>query len=181
MTENRNANPFENKHLNLKPFIGKNILPQGGESAEDDPFCGEVPNDAQGYTAYRRFYENKMDQMIGGMKSMSLHANCAFQKPNGAEGSLRQQKPEHMGAGIVMACNHVIYQDPHNPEGIKFYPLHRGQAVGFYLCKTCMRLEERHRLDFGLYVSMKCAKCVLESVMKLHETHPDRLINLAAF
>ncbi len=176
----RNVNPFANKHVDLRPFGMPNILPQGGETAEQDPFCGEIPDDARGYTAYRRFYEQKMDDMIGGAKTMSLHANCAIQLPSGREGSMREQKPEHMGAGIVMACNHVIYQDPHNPEGIKFYPLSRGRAAGFYLCKSCMRLEERHRLDFGTAISMKCAKCVLEAVMKLHEQHPDRLINLAA-
>ncbi len=171
---------MDQKSLDLRPFIGKNILPTGGETPEQDPFCGEIPQDAAGYGAYRSFYEKKMNDMVGGMKTMSLHMNCAFQRPNGTEGSLHHVKHEHMGAGIVMACNHVIYQDPDNPEGIKFYPLHRGEAVGFYLCKTCMRLEEKHRLDFEKYVSMKCAKCVLESVMKLHERFPDRLINLAA-
>lgn len=176
---NNNPNPFE-KNLDLRPFIGGNILPQGGETAEQDPFCGEIPDDRQGYSAYRSFYEKKMDDMVGGMKTMSLHMNCAFQRPNGSEGSLHHVKPEHTGAGIVIACRHVIYQDPENPEGIKFYPLSRGKAAGFYLCKTCMRLEERHRLNFGTELSMKCAKCVLESVMKLHERFPDRLVNLAA-
>ncbi len=177
--EDRNVNPFAGKHVDLRKFGMPNVLPQDDGSVYD-PFAGEIPNDANGYRAYRSYYEQQMDELVGGMKTMSLHANCAYQRPNGSEGSLHHQKPEHMGAGIVMACNHVIYQDPCNPEGVKFYPLSRGRCAGFYLCKICMRLEERHRLDFGTQVSMKCAKCVLESVMKLHETHPDRLINLAA-
>lgn len=166
--------------MNLKPFTGHNILPMGGETEEQDPFCGEIPQDTQGYTAYRRFFEKKMDDCIGGAKTMSVHANCEIVTPEGRLKGLHHQKPEHMGAGIVMACNHIITQDPENPEGLKFYPLSRGKSCGFYLCKTCMRLEEKHRLDFMKYVSMKCSKCVLEAVMKICENHPDRFINLAA-
>ncbi len=166
--------PQQQPELDLRKFgIG---LPSGS----DDPFCGEIPTDPQGYKAYRNYHENLMDECIGGAKTLSIHYSCAFQRPNGSEGSLHHQKPEHMGAGVVIACNHVIYQDPENPEGGRFYPLSRGKNGGFYLCKTCMRLEERHRLNFEVGVSMKCAKCVLESIMQLHATHPDRLINLAA-
>lgn len=165
--------------VDLRKFGFPNILPQGGETEEDDPFCGEVPQDTQGYAAYRTFHERKMDTLIGGAKKMSIHASCAVQLPNGREGSMRQQRPEHMGAGIVIACNHVIYQDPENPEGGRFYPLSRGKNGGFFLCKTCMGLEERHRLNFETGVSMKCAKCVLEGIMRVTERYPDRWINLA--
>lgn len=166
--------------MDLRKLGFPNILPMGGESEEDDPFCGEVPQDTPGYAAYRTHHERKMEQMIGGAKSMSLHANCSFQYPNGHEGSLHHQKPEHMGAGIVIACNHVIYQDPHNPEGGRFYPLSRGKNGGFYLCKTCMKLEERHRLNLDYGISMKCAKCVLEGIMRVMAEHPDRWVNLGA-
>lgn len=166
--------------MNLKPFTGHNILPMGGETEEEDPFCGEVPQDSAGYTAYRRFFEKKMDNLIGGAKTMSLHANCEYMDDRGRLVGMHSQKPGHEGSGIVIACNHVVCQDPYNPEGIKYYPLSRGGAAGFYLCRTCMRLEERKKLNFEYGVSMKCAKCILEVVLKIHETHPDRLVNLAA-
>ncbi len=175
----RDVNPFAGKNMNLMPFIGQNILPMGGETPEQDPFCGEVPNDAQGYRAYRNFYESKMNAMLGGAKTMSIHINCSYMRPSGMEGSLHHNKPEHSGSGIVIACNHVIFQDPHNPEGVKFYPLARGSSAGYYLCKTCMRAEERHKLNYDR-LSAKCSKCVLESLMSLTERFPDRFINLKA-
>ncbi len=173
------VNEFEKKYqnMNLRPFTGHNILPQGGETEEEDPFCGEVPQDAAGYTAYRRFFESKMDRMIGGAKTMSLHANCE-DIVDGRHVALHHQKPEHMGSGIVIACNHVIRHDPYNPEGGKFYPLKRGRNAGFYLCNTCMRLEERHKLNFETAVSMKCARCVLEAIMDVQVKFPGRWINL---
>lgn len=169
----------QNRQMNLKPFIGSNILPMGGETEEEDPFCGEIPQDARGYTAYRRFFENKMDSMIGGAKTMSVHANCEEVTADGRLISLHHQKPEHMGAEIVIACNHFIVQDPTNPKGGKFYPIKRNRNVGFYLCPTCMRLEEKHKLNFETGVSMKCARCVLEAVLKISAEHPDRFINLS--
>ncbi len=168
----------ETPSIRLSDYGMPNILPQGGESAEDDPFCGEVPDDRQGYAAYRTFHEQKMNQLIGGGKSMSLHASCAVQLPNGREGCMKGNRQDHAGAGIVIACNHVIYQDPENPEGGRFYPLYRGEGSGFFLCKTCMKLEERHKLNFDYGVSMKCAKCVLEGIMRVTERFPDRWINL---
>ncbi len=163
---------FEDRYkgMNLRPFTGHNVLPMGGETEEEDPFCGQVPQDAVGYTAYRRFFEKKMDVLIGGAKTMSAHANCEEIDESGRHKALHHQKPDHMGASIVFACNHVIGQDPTNPEGVKFFPLVRGKNAGFFLCKTCMRLEERHKLNF---------ERVFEAILKINATHPDRLINLA--
>ncbi len=168
-----------NSEINLKPFTGHNILPRGGETEEEDPFCGQVPQDSRGYSAYRRFFENKMDEMIGGAKTMSIHANCE-DIVDGRHVALHHQKTEHMGASIVMACNHVIRCDPHNPEGGRFYPILRGRNAGFFLCKTCMRLEEKKRLKFEVAVSMKCAKCVLAAIMDNEARFPGRWINLAS-
>ncbi len=160
------------KQLDLRQFGMPNILPTGGESAEDDPFCGEIPDDMRGYASYRSFYEKKMNDMIGGTKTMQLKINCEGWL-NGRRTQFHEPKLGHEGSGVVIACNHVIFQDETNPEGVRYYPLSRGGGAGFYLCKTCMRLEETG-------VSMKCAKCVLDSIMKINETHPDRLINLQA-
>ncbi len=178
MSDTKNLNP--GPKLDFRDFGLPNILPQGGESQEDDPFCGEVPDDNQGYSAYRSFHEAKMNKLIGGSKQISIHINCETQGEGGRPIAMRSQKPGHEGSGIVIACHHVIHQDPHNPEGVRFYPLYRGEGSGFFLCKTCMRSEERHKLNFDTGVSMKCAKCVLEAIMKINETHPDRLINLQA-
>ncbi len=167
-------------NLDLRRYGIPNILPQGGESEEEDPFCGEIPDDPRGYGAYRSFYEKKMADAIGGAKIMTIKYNCEGYDKNGRRVQFKEDLPGHEGSGCVIACPHVIYQDPHNPEGVRFYPLSRGEAYGFYLCKTCMRLEERHRLNFETGVSMKCAKCVLGSILKINETHPDRLINLGA-
>lgn len=169
-----------NGPMDLRPFTGHNILPQGGETEEEDPFCGEIPQDARGYTAYRRFHEQKMDALIGGAKTMSIHFNCEDVDERGRHVSLHHQKAGHEGAGVVIACNHFMRQDPTNPEGGKFYPLSRGRNFGFYLCKTCMKLEERHRLNFETGVSMKCSKCILDAILKISQNHPDRFINLAA-
>ncbi len=175
---NQNLNP--GPKLDFRNFGIPNILPQGGETEQEDPFCGTVPDDARGYGAYRSFHEAKMNKLIGGSKQISIHMNCEILDKNGRPCKLHEQKPGHEGAGVVIACPHVIHQDPSNPEGVRFYPLYRGEGCGFYLCKTCMRLEEKHKLNFDYGVSMKCAKCVLESIMRINETHPDRLINLQA-
>lgn len=154
-----------------------NILPVGGETEEQDPFHGEVPNDSAGYAAYKRFYEGKMERMMKQQGFMQLGMNCEDIATGKA---LHHQLPDHAGSNIVIACNHVIHQDPHNPEGVKFLPFHRGAGGGLYLCMTCMRLEERKKLNWDRDLNMKCAMCVLDTVMRINSTHPDRLINLGA-
>lgn len=163
-------------------YIGRNILPMPGDKS--DPFGGEVPDDRQGYAAYRQHYEGLMEDTMGGMSFMQMSVSCEDREENGTPIYMRGRKhPAHEGCGIVWACNHVIHQDPVNPEGVNFIPFKRNGAAGFYLCRTCAALWEGRargkRKMSADEIKVKCAKCVLESVLKIAETHPDRLKNFA--
>lgn len=166
--------------MDLRPYIGKNILPMGGETPEQDPFCGEVPDDAQGYSAYRGFYEQKMQQMCGGSKFIMIEYNCEVTDEHGKQRSVAGKKPGHRGAQPVIACHHVLNQEPEHPDGVEFAPFSRGSAGGMFLCPSCVRALERHRLNLGTDVSMKCSKCVLEKIMEIGKYHPGKLVNLIA-
>jgi hypothetical protein len=162
----------------LRKFIGGNILPMGGETEEQDPFCGEVPDDAVGYAQYRRFYEAKMQTMVGQMGTLKQLMNCEALDEQGRMVRVNGQLPGHEFAGIVIACPHVIHQDPVSPEGIYFRPFTRGSTNGIFICKTCFRLDERHRLNYGLHLSMKCDVCVGQSLERVAALFPDRVVNL---
>ncbi len=164
-------------NMDLKPYIGRNILPEPGDVT--DPFCGEVPNDAKGYSQYRSHYEGVMDDVMAmqdGMK-LTLEFNCETTSENGEMRRMSGKKPGHEGAGVVYACHHVIHQDQVNPDGIEFVPTKRGSGGGYYLCKICSKALERRRLPLT-QIYGKCSKCVLETVMRINATHPHRLVNL---
>ncbi len=166
------------KQMDLTPWLGGNVLPTGGETPEQDPFCGEVPNDRQGYSQYKTFYERKMQEMMGQQGTMSQHMNCEVWDERGNPLKLNRQIDEHRGAGVIISCSHVIYQDPVNPEGVYFYPYSRGSSNGYYVCKSCFNLAERRRLNMGTQLHMKCSMCVLESIERIAVKFPDRLVNL---
>ncbi len=168
------------KQMDISKWAGgKNILPMGGETEEQDPFCGEVPNDRKGYGQYKNFFEKKMLQAVGDSMTISAHANCEIWDEKGRPLALHSQVDEHRDAGIVVACAHVIYQDEVNPEGVYFRPLSRGFSTGVYLCKTCFKLELNRKLNYNLHLHMKCSKCVGDSIERIAAVHPDRIINLA--
>ncbi len=168
--------------------LKENILPTPGDlaSQQNDPFEGEIPDDAQGYRQYRDHYEKKMDDMITDTKTMQKQGfmqhgiNCESKAENGQPLRMNRKRPEHEGAGIVCACDHVIHHDPVNPAGVHFVPTSRGGTAGYYLCPSCFNSLQRKRFDIGKHVSMKCADCVLEAIEEIQRLRPDRLFNLAA-
>jgi hypothetical protein len=168
--------------------LKENILPTPGDLAshQNDPFEGEIPDDAQGYRQYRDHYEAKMDNMITDVKTkqkqgfMQQGINCEDKAANGQPLRMNRKKPAHEGAGIVCACNHVIHQDPVNPAGVYFVPFKRGGTAGYFLCPICHKSLLAKRLDIGTQVSMKCADCVLEAIEEIQKLRPERLHNLSA-
>ncbi len=177
--ENKPAVVTTGTNMDLSPFIGKNILPMPGD--KQDPFGGEIPNDRQGYAEYRSHYEGIMDEVVQndmhGMGKMIMTVNCEDTTASGQMRRMSGKKPEHEGCSIVFACNHVIHQDPVNPDGIEFVPVTRGGAGGFYLCPICSKSLERKRLNFD-DIKIKCSACVLDTVMRISSQRPDRLKNL---
>lgn len=165
-------------NLDLRPYIGTNILPMGGETEQEDPFCGEVPNDGKGYRQYKEFHEAKMTRLLGGQKFAMIEYNCEYRDEQGRPRSLNGKKEGHKGAGAVIACHHVIHEDPEHPDGVKFVPFKRDSTNGLYLCFTCLKFYERHRLNLDNDVSMKCSRCVLDTIMEIGKYRPDKLINL---
>lgn len=144
---------------------------------ENDPFGGKIPSDPKDYGVFRKYYENKMMEVLGGQGIFKVTACCEDIGPNGQPLRRRGPKPEHMGANMCFGCDHAIHQDPVNPEGIYFVPLERGSLQGYWLCSICFRSLKRHRLDLN-DIHVKCSACVLETVMRVFEQHPDRVINL---
>jgi hypothetical protein len=86
----------------------------------------------------------------------------------------------HFGSDVTLACDHVLMQDPHNPEGVFFLPLRRGFDAGYYLCKTCWGLMQKRKFNPAISVKGKCSKCVGECLERIEHVHPDRLVNLAS-
>ena len=164
----------QNTH-SYKHLIGRDIV------TENDPNCPfkKPPKDPKDYRIYRAYYENIYNQITDGASQgfIKLSVNCETKDAKLRPMRLRKQKPEHFGCSFVFACNHVIHQDPENPEGVTFVPFSRGSPTGFYLCGTCLRLYEGYKLDMES-VKGKCALCVLDSVQEIIKKKPDRFKDL---
>ena len=155
-------------------FLGR-PMPSPGD--KDDPFDGVIPSDAKGYRVFQDYYEKQMMQVLGGQGILKMTADCEDRGPHDQPRLLRRPKKEHFGANIVFACDHVIHQDPVNPEGVWFFPLSKDGTVGYWLCRTCWKLKQAFKFDLN-NIHIKCSACVLESIQRIHDRHPDRLHNL---
>lgn len=83
-------------------------------------------------------------------------------------------KKVHKHQPTAFACGHVIEQDPINPNGIVRMP------KGYFLCRHCVELLERHRLQFVHEVATNCSACVWSEIQRIIQISPlkfeDRLI-----
>ena len=158
------------------PWDYSNALHANADQARD-PWGGKVPTDAKEYAAFRRYHENTMLEMMGGTGALTLSATCEGRDAKGRPKVLHVPKAGHFGCGIAMACDHVIHQDPENPEGIWFVPLIKNTATGYWLCRACFRAFQAYHFNLD-HVRGKCAKCVVESIEKVQALHPDRIHDL---
>ncbi len=156
-------------------FIGQNIVTENDPNA---PFK-KPPKDPKDYAVYKSYYMNKYDEITnyGSMGIMKISVRCEGKDEKLRPIRLKAQKPEHFGCSFVFACDHVIHQDPDNPEGVTFIPFMRGGNTGYYVCGTCRKLHDTYRFDMES-IHGKCALCVLESVKQIALRKPDRLIDL---
>lgn len=82
--------------------------------------------------------------------------------------------PLHRCPRPIMSCQHCIpgQQDEVHPVGIVFMP------AGYYLCKTCLKLLERHKLRIENEITLQCSDCVWECVQTLKKKDPALYRNL---
>lgn len=159
-------------NLNFDDLIGGNIITDEMLA----PFGGKMPKDPKDYRMFRAAVEETMAEITGAqnMGVFKFVPNCEG-LVDGKPRQIKPFKPEHAGASFVYACDHVIFQDPVNPEGVVFIVLKVGSGHGYFLCKTCANLMQRHRLPCHLAIKMKCAKCVGEALDRIREKFPDRI------
>ena len=158
-----------------KNLIGRDIVTENDPNA---PFK-KPPKDPKDYAVYKSYYENIYDEITDGGSQgfIKLSINCEGKDAKLRPIRMRTQKSEHFGCSFVFACDHVIHQDPDNPEGVTFIPFSRGGNTGYYVCGTCRKLHDTYRLDFET-IHAKCALCVLESVQEIIKRKPDRILDL---
>lgn len=166
------------KFQDYSGFFGRNIISQ--ESEDKCPFK-EMPKDAKDYAVYRKYWESEIESTIGNLNSgiMKCSAKCEAKDPKtGNVIRCDPAKEGHMGAGFVGACNHIIVQDPVNPEGVYYVPYIFGDANGYFVCATCFKLMEQKKFDHSEDVKAKCVLCISEAIEGIIRLKPDRFIDL---
>ena len=144
---------------------------------KNDPFCGETPTIGKDYRAYQKYWEGEFHEALGNAIRLKWNS-CCETVSNGQRIVLPGRKKNHIGSNVILACDHLLPQDPENPDGVYFFPLERGGTAGYYVCPPCFRAIERHKYNFGREIKMKCALCIGEFVSAVSTAFPDRLITL---
>lgn len=81
--------------------------------------------------------------------------------------------PKHGQGEIRFSCRHVVHDQcpPEDHVGIVC------TVDGYYVCKTCWKLIERHKFKFEREIGTNCRLCILELAAKLKEINPELLID----
>lgn len=78
----------------------------------------------------------------------------------------------------ALACAHCMRQDEVHPVGIYYVPLAISNDKGFYLCRDCFKLMERHKFDFWYQLRFTCWYCILEEAERLRRIDPGLVRDL---
>ncbi len=164
------------RQWDYKQFLNKNIV---GYDAEVPPF-DKPPSDPKDYAIYRQHYEGMMQEITQGQGTLKVTVNCEYQDEKGFLIRMRKPRDDHFGssAGLMYACDHIIAQDPVNPEDVYCVPFMRDGFEGYHLCKTCWRLLEQRKLDISIGVMGKCGLCIAEAVARVMQKDPARFHDL---
>ena len=169
-------------HMDYSGFFGRNLIDDAAEA--NAPFR-TPPKDAKDYAIYRGYWEGEIQKTVGQLNGCTpdqglFKASAQCEAVNPKTGNVVKCQPPkegHMGAGFVAACNHIIVQDPVNPEGAHFLPYQRGGADGYFVCSTCFKLMEQRKFDLSEQVMCKCVKCILEALTEIKMKRPDRFFD----
>jgi len=79
---------------------------------------------------------------------------------------------------VALACAHTVHQDELHPAGLLYVPLQMYKDRGFYLCRECLKLMERHKFDFYYELRFTCWYCILEEAERLRQINPHLVVDL---
>jgi hypothetical protein len=80
---------------------------------------------------------------------------------------------KHAHQRTAFACHHCTQQDEVHPVGIVRMP------KGYFLCKKCKELLERHRLEFVNELATTCSACIWEEIHRIITINPELFEDLA--
>ena len=85
---------------------------------------------------------------------------------------------------LVFCCVHTLNQDEFHPVGIYFVPFKYSNqrdmigASGYYLCPSCLRLQERGKLDLIHTLVSACYGCVNDEGTRIAQIDPQKIKDL---
>lgn len=85
-----------------------------------------------------------------------------------------QQYEGKKGARGVWSCAHVLENDPIHPAPVVWMPSY------YYLCRKCLDLLERKKLNFGKELKYYCWGCIQDEVTRLKGINPQLFMDLNA-